>query len=109
MTESKILYTPEVSGEKDGDFPGNAEVLKLRDEPRLGAATYLVRLPAGGEIVPHSHGAAAQHFVLEGECESGGEMRKAGTYHLIPAHESVGPVTSSKGAALLIILDPAAS
>jgi quercetin dioxygenase-like cupin family protein len=106
MTEPMVLYTPDLPGEESKPFPGNAEVVTLRDAADLGAATYLVRLPPGGEITPHSHAGAAQHFVLEGECESGGTTRKAGTYHLIPAHATVGPVTSRAGAVMLIILDP---
>ena len=107
MTEPIVLYTPDLPGQKAKPFPGNAEVVTLRDDPQLGAATYLVRLPPGGEIVPHSHAGSAQHYVLEGECESGGAVRRAGTYHLIPAHATVGPVTSRDGAVMLIILDPA--
>ena len=106
MTEPTVMYTPELQGEKDKPFPGTAEIVTLRDDPESGAATYLVRLPAGGQIVPHSHAASAQHYVLEGECESEGTVRRTGTYHLIPPHATVGPVTTRDGAAILIILDP---
>ena len=109
MTESKVLFTPDLPGEKAKSFPGNAEVVTLRDDPQLGAAKYLVLLPPDGDILPHSHAGAAQHYVLEGECEAGGIVRQAGTYHLIPAHSSVGPVTSRKGCVMLIMLDPAAA
>ena len=109
MTDSTILFTPDMPGEEAPAVPGSAEVVTLRDDPKLGAATYLVRLLPGTEIVPHSHAAAAQHFVLEGECESGGTVRRAGTYHLIPAHATVGTVTSREGAVMLIILDPVAA
>ena len=108
MTEPKILNTADLPGEKNTTFPGSAEVVTLRDDPKLGAATYLVRLSPGADIVPHSHAAAAQHYVIEGECEAGGIVHKAGTYNLIPAHATVGPVTSRNGAVMLIILDPAA-
>lgn len=37
---------------------------------------------------------------------SEGKIYKAGTYRLIPKHETHGPFTSSKGAVILVIWDP---
>jgi hypothetical protein len=54
----------------------------------------------------HSHTAVEQHFVLEGEYESEGKVYKAGTYRLIPQHETHGPFKSSQGAVILVIWDP---
>jgi anti-sigma factor ChrR (cupin superfamily) len=54
----------------------------------------------------HSHTTVEQHFVLEGEYESEGKVYKAGTYRLIPEHETHGPFKSSKGAVILVIWDP---
>ena len=87
-------------------FPGTAEVKDLRDEPECGAKTMLVRIPAGGHLAPHSHAGVVQHYVLEGEYESYGQSFPAGTYRRLPKHADVGPVSSTRGATLLIIYDP---
>lgn len=47
-----------------------------------------------------------QHIVLKGEYESEGKVFKAGTYRLIPKHETHGPFKSSQGAVILVIWDP---
>lgn len=102
------IYSPEIEWESLSFFPGNAEVKILRAEPEGGARTLLVRLPAGGEISPHSHIGAVQHYVLEGEYETEGEMFGAGTYRLLPTHADVGTISTEKGAVILMIYDPVA-
>lgn len=106
MSQPTIVYTPDAPGKESKVFPGDAEVVTLREDRELGASTYLVRLAPGSQILPHSHMACAQHFVLEGACESEGKVHRAGTYHLIPAHATVGPVTTREGAVMLIVVDP---
>jgi hypothetical protein len=54
----------------------------------------------------HSHTTVEQHIVLKGEYESEGKVYKAGTYRLIPKHETHGPFKSSKGAVILVTWDP---
>jgi ChrR Cupin-like domain len=100
------LYTPEMPWEPVSFFPGNAEVKILRTEAEGGARTLLVRLPAGGEISPHSHLGVVQHYVLEGEYETKGEMFGIGTYRLLPKHANVGTISTEQGAVILMIYDP---
>ncbi len=103
------LYTPEMTWETLSFFPGSAEVKILRTE-QGGARTLLVRLPPGGEIYPpHSHLGIVQHYVLEGEYETEGEMFSAGTYRLLPEHADVRTMSTEKGAVILMIYDPVAS
>jgi hypothetical protein len=102
------LYTPEMTWETLSFFPGNAEVKILRTEPEGGARTLLVRLPPGGEISPHSHLGVVQHYVLEGEYETEGELFGIGTYRLLPKHANVGTISTEKGAVILMIYDPVA-
>jgi hypothetical protein len=100
------LYTPEMPWEPVSFFPGNAEVKILRAEAEGGARTLLVRLPPGGEISPHSHLGVVQHYVLEGEYETEGEMFGAGTYRLLPKHSDIRAISTEKGAVILMIYDP---
>jgi hypothetical protein len=87
-------------------FPGAAEVKMLRDDRDGGARTMLVRLPPGGEIRPHSHLAAVQHYILEGSYETQGKMVRAGCYRFLPKDADLGPMTSQDGATILMIYDP---
>lgn len=104
--ETLTRSTPQMRWERLRRFPGTGEVKDLRDEPKCGAKTMLVRLPAGGYLAPHSHPGAVQHYVLEGEYESGGQIFKAGAYRLLPAHSDVAPIFSEVGVTLLVIYDP---
>ena len=103
------LYTPEITWEVLNFIPGNAEVKILRTEPDGGPRTLLVRLPPGGEISPHSHLGVVQHYILEGEYETEGEMFGIGTYRLLSKHANVGTISTEKGAVILMIYDPVAS
>ena len=76
----------------------------LRDEN--GAKTFLLKLPVGFHMAPHSHLSAEQHFVLEGEYESRGKMYKKGTYQIFAKEEEHGSFNSEKGALVLVIWDP---
>jgi hypothetical protein len=99
-------YTPEMAWEPSPLFPGYAEVKILRSEAEGGARTLLVRLPPGGKIVPHSHLAAVQHYVLDGEYETEGKIFRAGAYRLLPKDADVGTIYTQKGAMILMIYDP---
>jgi len=94
------VYTPEMPWEVLSFIPGDAEVKILRAEPEGGARTMLVRLSPGGEISPHDHLGVVQHYVLEGEYETEGEMFGAGTYRLLPKHARVGTMSAGKGAVI---------
>jgi hypothetical protein len=100
------IYSPEMTWEPVSFFPGDAEVKILRAESEHGARTMLVRLPPGGEISPHGHLGVVQHYVLEGEYETGGEVFGAGTYRLLPKHANVGAISTKQGAVILMIYDP---
>ncbi|HEY7320380.1 MAG TPA: cupin domain-containing protein [Candidatus Binatia bacterium] len=106
MAELKF-YTPEMTWEPLALFPGDAEAKILRLEAAGGARTLLVRLQPGCKIVPHSHLAAVQHYVLEGEYETEGEIFRAGTYRLLPKDVDVGTISTQTGTTILMIYDPA--
>lgn len=100
------VYTPDMEWQDLNDFPGNAKAKLLREEGKAGAKTMLVRLAVGSEVAEHAHTAAIQHFVVEGEYESGGKTYRAGTYRFIPAHETSAPITTRGGCTILMIYDP---
>lgn len=100
-----VRHISELRGEQSELFPGDAEIVILRDDPEAGT-TLLARLPAGGKVEAHTHFGAVQHFVLRGECESHGRVFKAGTYRLLPGEADVASITSRDGADILIIYDP---
>jgi anti-sigma factor ChrR (cupin superfamily) len=104
--EEITLDTSKMQWEALRRFPGAADVKELREEPRRGAMTMLVRLPAGGHLAPHTHAGVVQHYVLEGEYESQGQTFAAGRYRLLPEHTDVPPISSEGGVTLLIIYDP---
>ena len=83
-------------------FPGTKRKI-LRDEN--GRRTVLLKLPPGCVIPPHSHITTEQHFVLEGEYESEGNIYGSNSYRLISAHKDHGPFKSKNGALVLVIWD----
>lgn len=104
--EEIIRYTPDMGWEDLRFFPGRGQVKMLRDEPPVGARTIIVQLPPGAEIVPHTHLAAVQHYVLEGEYETEGKTFAAGTYRLMPKNFDVAPISTKGGVTILMIYDP---
>jgi hypothetical protein len=104
--EEIIRYTPDMRWAELRFFPGKGQVKMLRDEPPVGARTIIVQLPAGGEIVPHTHLAAVQHYVLEGKYESEGKTFAAGTYRLMAKNFNVAPISTKTGVTILMIYDP---
>jgi hypothetical protein len=87
-------------------YPEGSKIKILREgEPGEGR-TFLRKIKTGFKMEGHSHTTVEQHFILQGEYESEGKIYKAGTYRLIPKHETHGPFTSSKGAVILVIWDP---
>jgi quercetin dioxygenase-like cupin family protein len=89
------------------EFPGKGEVTVLREADKGGAKTIIVRLPAGGQIVPHSHVGAVQHYVLQGECETQGKILGQGAYRFMPKHADVSPIFTRNGVTILMIYDAA--
>jgi hypothetical protein len=102
----QTIHTHDLSWQELRAFPGTAQVKLLRDEPSGGSRTMLVRVPPGGQIVPHSHMAAVQHYVLEGDYETVGETCSAGTYRFLPKDTNVGPIATKGGVTILMIYDP---
>jgi anti-sigma factor ChrR (cupin superfamily) len=77
------------------------KVLRRSEEGEPKA--FVLELAPGFEMDEHGHVHVENHFVLEGEYESGGKTHAAGTYHWIPAHTTHGPFRSPKGARILVI------
>ena len=92
-------------GELPG-FPGRADRKILREEPSTEAKTMLVRLPPGGEIVPHGHRGVVQHYVLEGQYKSNGKLFGPGSYRMMPEHYDVQTISTESGVTILMIYDP---
>jgi hypothetical protein len=101
-----IHYPGEMVWRELREFPGKGEVTVLRDEGKGGAKTMIVRLPARGQIVPHSHVGAVQHYVLEGECETEGKALGEGAYRFLPKHADVSAIFTKDGVTILMIYDP---
>jgi hypothetical protein len=87
-------------------YPEGSKIKILREGGPGETKTFLRKIKRGFKMEGHSHTTLEQHFVLEGEYESEGKVYKAGTYRLIPKHETHGPFKSSKGAVILVIWDP---
>jgi len=87
-------------------YPEGSKIKILREGGPGEGKTFLRKIKRGFKMEGHSHTAVEQHFVLQGEYESEGKIYKAGTYRLIPEHETHGPFKSSKGAVILVIWDP---
>ncbi|HUI70075.1 MAG TPA: cupin domain-containing protein [Spirochaetia bacterium] len=87
------------------EFPGKGEVTVLRDEGKGRPKTMIVRLPAGGQILPHSHVAPVQHYVLEGECETQGKTLGKGAYRFLPERADVSTIFTRDGVTILMIYD----
>jgi hypothetical protein len=102
-----IHYPGEMVWRELREFPGRGEVIVLRDEGKGKARTIIVRLPAGGQIVPHSHTAPVQHYILEGECETQGKVLGQGAYRFLPKHGDVSSIFTKEGVTILMIYDAA--
>ncbi|NOZ48180.1 MAG: hypothetical protein GXO79_15605 [Chlorobi bacterium] len=94
----------ELNWEDAEGYPQGTKKKTLRDEN--SAKTILLRLPPGFSMEPHSHLTTEQHFVLEGEYESKGEIFTSGSYQIFYSGEEHGPYKSKNGALILVIWDP---
>lgn len=102
-----IHYPGEMIWRELREFPGKGEVTLLREGGKGGAKTMIVRLPAGGQILPHSHVAPVQHYILEGECETQGKTLGQGAYRYLPKHADVSAIFTKTGVSILMIYDAA--
>ena len=104
--ESRTIYTPEIEWRELTEFPGKGQIKMLRDEGPSKAKSMLIRLHPGGQITPHAHVTSVQHYILEGEYESEGQIYGAGTYRLLPGHANVSRISTANGVTMLMIYDP---
>ena len=84
-------------------YPKGTKRKVLRDKENR--KTILLKLPKGFKMGSHSHITTEQHFVLEGEYSSDGEVYPAGSYQIFLPHDEHGPFVSENGALVLIIWD----
>jgi len=103
--EPRAVYVPEIEWRELTEFPGKGQIKMLRDEGPSKVKSMLIRLHAGGEIVPHAHTTTVQHYVLEGEYESEGQIYGAETYRLLPGHANVSTISTAHGTTILMIYD----
>ena len=97
------LNTNKLAWESIPAFTGTAEAKVLRDDGTDKAKTMLVRLQAGGCVIPHSHVATVQYDIYDGEYESEGRTYAAGTYGVLLAHTDVAEITTQNGVVMLMI------
>ena len=100
MKELSVNYK-NMEWEECGGYPKGTQMKMLRYGE--DTKTFLLKLPPGFNMQDHSHLATEQHFVLEGEYDSGGITYATGTYRYIPAHANHGPFISEKGAIVLVV------
>lgn len=104
--EEVVLYTPDAEAAPSPLFPGDVRVAVLR-EGGDGTTTLLARISPGGYIAARKSEGAVQHFVVSGQCESEGQVFRAGTYRRLP-NGLQQRVTSRDGAVILILSEPRA-
>jgi anti-sigma factor ChrR (cupin superfamily) len=95
------LDTNGMAWEDARSYPGGVKTKVLRVEGE--ARSLILEIPPGFQMGGHTHIHAEQHFVLEGNYETGGKEYGPGTYRYIPAHSSHGPYSSREGAVILVI------
>jgi hypothetical protein len=105
MKEGSINYEKMKWADAPG-YPEGSKIKILREGGPGEGKTFLRKIKKGFKMEGHSHTTVEQHIVLKGEYESEGKVFKAGTYRLIPKHETHGPFKSSQGAVILVIWDP---
>ncbi len=87
-------------------FPGPADGKILREDAETGAKTLLVRLPPGAHVIAHGHRGIVQHYVLEGQYETEGQLFGPGSYRMMPEHYDVPSISTTEGVTILMIFDP---
>lgn len=100
MKELSINYE-EMEWEDARGYPSGTKIKILRNGGE--SQTFLLKLHAGFNVQDHAHIATEQHFVLDGEYESGSKKYGSGSYRLIPTRTNHGPFVSKHGATILVI------
>lgn len=103
MKKLMNLYDDLNWGSSEGYSDGTKRKI-LRDENN--GKTILLKLLKGFYMAPHSHITTEQHFVLEGEYISSGEVFSVGSYQIFSAGDEHGPFKSENGALVLVVWDP---
>ena len=102
----EVMYdTSEMAWQEAEGYPPGAEIRVLREGGASEGRTVLLRLPPKWEMEAHAHTTVEQHYVLEGEYESQGQVLVAGSYQLIPRKTNHGPFATKSGAVILVIWD----
>jgi len=96
-----MLQTAEIAWQDADAYPRGTRMKILRDDG--DARTILLELPPGFHLAAHSHTTGEQHYVLEGEYQSGTENCGPGTYRYIPPHTKHGDFSSREGAVVLVV------
>lgn len=82
-----------------------ADYRVLSQDAASGAATLLIRYPAGWHAPPGSLGAMEELFVLDGELQIGDECYGRYAYACLPAHLPRGASRTGGGAVVLTMFD----
>lgn len=80
----------------------NVEMKMLRVDEAAGTSEMLIRLGAGVQVPAHSHRKEEQMVILEGECELGDHLLRAGDTHIAPPGSSHPPITVRRGVLMLL-------
>ena len=104
MQEVSLNYET-MEWEEARTYPPGTLMKILRRDEQGKPLTILLKLKGGFEVGGHSHIGTEQHFVLEGEYQSEGQIYGTGSYRLIPMETPHGPFTSEKGAVILVLWD----
>lgn len=97
-----ILNVEQMHWEPAVGYPEGVEQKVLSTGEGVVPKTLLLRLPPGFRMENHSHRYVEQHFVLDGQYESGGHKHLRGTFRVIPSESQHGPFTSETGAVVLV-------
>jgi quercetin dioxygenase-like cupin family protein len=78
------------------------EVRVLRRDKEAGTHTTLLRMRPGGVIPAHRHSLEEEYVILEGECQIGSHILRAGDVHIASPGSSHGAVTTRTGVLALL-------
>lgn len=84
-------------------YPAGTKIKVLAEHE--GRKTFILKLPTGFDMEPHSHIFNEQHLVLKGSYLSEDVICRKGAYRYIPKHTNHGPFRSESGATILVIYD----
>lgn len=80
----------------------NVEMKMLRLDEAAGTSEMLIRLGAGVKVPAHSHRKEEQMVILEGECQLGDHLLRAGDTHVAPPGSWHPPITVEREVLMLL-------